>query len=75
MYGVHAQYHCTGGCIKHKTNGTLPACSILGLHYVVNSATGALPDRCMYSVIFVGSCGCVVNSVYRELSVMGLVTF
>ena len=33
--------------MKHKTNGTLQACSILRLHYVVNSATGALPDRCV----------------------------
>ena len=36
--GVHA-YNYTGGCIKHETNGT---CSILRLHYIINSATGAL---------------------------------
>ena len=69
------QYCYAGGCIKHKANGTLQACNILRLHYVVNSTTGALPaaDRCMYTVscLHVGSCGCVViNSVYRELSVM-----
>ena len=38
---VHA-YNYTGGCIKHETNGTLQACSILRLHYNINSATGAL---------------------------------
>ena len=38
---VHA-YNYTGGCIKHETNGTLQACSILRLHYNINSTTGAL---------------------------------
>ena len=32
------------GYINHKTNKTLQAYSILGLHYVVNSAAGALLD-------------------------------
>ena len=35
------QYCCTGGCIKHETNGTLQVCSILRLYYTVNSATDA----------------------------------
>ena len=54
-------------CINHKTSGT---------HYngVVNSATCALPDTIgACSVILVGSCDCVINSVYREFSVVGKV--
>ena len=35
---VHA-YNYTDGCIKHETNGM---CSIPRLHYIINSATGAL---------------------------------
>ena len=45
--------------------------SILRLHDVVNSATGALPGQvgtCI--VMLVGSYGCVVNGVYRKLSVI-----
>ena len=56
MYRVHAQYYYTGGCIKHKTNGTLQACSILRLHCVVNSAIGGLPDTigaCIASYLLV----------------------
>ena len=40
------QYCYTDEYIRHKTNRTLQACSILSA-CVVNSATGALPDRCM----------------------------
>ena len=55
----------TGGCIKHKTNGLLQACNILRLHCVLNSATGALPGRCMWLLVpvVVGSCGCIVSVV------------
>ena len=76
MYILIIWYCYTGGCIRHKTNGTLQACSISIRYCVANSATGVLPDiLCACSVISMTSCllvprscGCVVNSV---LSVMG----
>ena len=76
---MYMLYCYTGGCIKHET---LQTCSILRLHYIVNSATGALvqPLHCIEpinkhdttspiwqygecSIILVGSCDCVVNSI------------
>ena len=67
MHMLIIQYYCTGGCIKHETNGTLQACRILRLYYTVNSGTDALVQ------LLQCSCGCVVNSVaiHRELSVLG----
>ena len=55
--------------MRHKTNGTLQASSILMLSDCIMPQT----EQQVYcqigtcTVILVGSCGCVVNSVYREL--------
>ena len=47
MYMLIIQYCCTGGCIKHETNGTLQACSILRPYYTVNSAA----NRCTSATV------------------------